>query len=253
MVFALSMTGEDLGAYHLRGATLVDWEDIAIGPGMRDGEWDLYVADTGNNGPKRDIVSVYRAREPDVSLTQVSLVREIDEVTRFDFYYPKHAKPDCEAFFVDPWSGDGYFVTKPRRGAPSVFRAKAPFSSGNATELEPVTQLTHIDDNLIFPALVTAADISRDGRQILIRTYLHAYLYQRDEKESVETTLSRAPCEVPLAVETQGESIAFLPDAKSYVTTSEGHHPRLHFFERVTTASPAATAATSAAGPLRLR
>lgn len=239
LIFALSLAGEDLGEYRLRGATLIDWEDIAVGPSTRDGEWYLYVADAGNNGIKRDVISIYRAREPEVALNQVPLAREIEDVTRFDFFYPKHAKPDCEAFFIDPWSGDGYFITKPRRGAPSVFRAQAPFTSGSPTELEPVTQLTHIDDNLIFPALVTAADISRDGRQILVRTYLHAYLYHRDEKESIETALSRAPCEVPIAVETQGESIAFLPDAMSFVTTSEGRHSRLHFFERVTSTSPA--------------
>ena len=46
-----------LGAFTLTGATNVDWEDIAVGPGPAVGTSYLYVADTGNNNnPKRSAV-----------------------------------------------------------------------------------------------------------------------------------------------------------------------------------------------------
>jgi hypothetical protein len=92
--------------------------------------------------------------------------------------------------------------------------------------------LKEIEQGSVFSTLVTSADISQDGRLVLIRTYFSAFLFRREDGESVEACLSRAPCRVPLQIEPQGESIAFLADNLSYVTTSEGKHPALHFFTR---------------------
>src|SRR5262249_26664738 len=42
-VYAISPTGASLGAYPIAGATAIDWEDIAIGPGPERGTSYLYL------------------------------------------------------------------------------------------------------------------------------------------------------------------------------------------------------------------
>ena len=48
-VYAITPDGALLGAYTIDGATNVDWEDIAVGPGPQPGTSYLYVADIGDN------------------------------------------------------------------------------------------------------------------------------------------------------------------------------------------------------------
>lgn len=230
-IFALSTSGRDLGSYHLEGANLEDWEDMAIGPGPVAGKSYLYLGDIGANNKERKHISVYRVEEPKVALDQKVKKRKIGKVTRFEFVYPDGISRDAESLMIDAQTGDLYFVTKPRRGAPVVYRSKAPLDSKNRTKLEPVATLTSIGGPMM-PTLVTSGDIARDGSMILLRTYVHAYLWPRRPKESIDQTLTRPPCSVPLHSESQGESIAFAPDGKGYYTVSEGRHPTLYFYVR---------------------
>jgi hypothetical protein len=227
----MSTTGEELGTYYLRGANLVDWEDIATGPGPTQNLSYVYVADTGANGKAREYVSLYRFEEPTVTLTQAPLRREIEPVTRFDLIYPNGKSYNVEALFVDPPNSDIYLVTKPRQGSPLLFRTRGELSENTKNPLEYVMSLSAISGGFILPSLVTGASISEDGRQILIRTYLSAYLWQRAPNETIPKALLREPCQVPLALERQGEAIAFSADGRGYFTTSEGHQPWLYYFE----------------------
>ena len=66
-VYALGTDGADLGTVSVSGATAVDWEDLALGPGP-GGTDHLYVGDTGGAGTPanaRPTVTVYRFPEPD--------------------------------------------------------------------------------------------------------------------------------------------------------------------------------------------
>ena len=63
-VTLIAPDGASLGTYTLDGATNVDWEDIAIGPGPQPDTSYLYVADIGDNASARDPVVVYRVPEP---------------------------------------------------------------------------------------------------------------------------------------------------------------------------------------------
>ena len=231
-LFALTSSGRDLGAYHLEGATLEDWEDLAIGPGPVSGTSYLYVGDIGANNQTRKRISVYRVEEPPVATDQKPKKRRLGPVSRFDFIYPDLMSRDAESLMIDPQKGDLYLVTKPRHGAPVVYRAKAPLDALRTKTLEQVVTLSTIGGGPLMPTLVTSADISRDGSMILLRTYVHAYLWQRHPEESIDTALSRPPCPVPLHAEPQGESIAFAPDGKGYYTVSEGNRPVIYFFER---------------------
>jgi hypothetical protein len=206
---------------------------MAIGPGPREGTSYLYVADTGANDGAREFVSIYRIEEPVVHTAQKPMLRELRAVSRFDLTYSDRGSWDSEALMVDPLSADVYLVTKPRTGFPVVFRAKAPLPpSPRRGTLDPIATLTAIGSDWFFPALVTAADLSRDGKYILVRTYLRAYLWQRVGGETVEAAFKRDPCPMPLGFERQGEAIAFTPDGQGYYSTSEGPHPMLLRFQR---------------------
>lgn len=232
-LYSMTTTGRDLGTYVVAGASNLDWEDIAIGPGPLKDMSYLYVADTGTNNAARDYVSIYRIEEPRVTTAQKPLIRELRSVSRFDLTYADHNAYDSEALMVDPITADLYLVTKPREGSPVVFRASAPLlKSPRRGSLEPVATLTAIGKDWGFPAFVTAADISHNGQFILVRTYLRAYLWQRTDGETVEASFKRNPCPVPLALERQGEAIAFRADSQGYYTTSEGARPLLQYFQR---------------------
>jgi hypothetical protein len=47
-------------------------------------------------------------------------------------------------------------------------------------------------------------------------------VWLRQDGESITAALARAPCTIPLAIEAQGESFAWLLGSAGYVTISEG-------------------------------
>jgi hypothetical protein len=231
VLFAMTEDGQDLGTYHLTKTKLVDWEDLAMGPAETPGEWYLYVGDIGANTKERHRVSVFRILEPKVKLDQKPKKRKVENVTRFDFTYPDEGVHDAETLMVDPRSNDLYIVTKPRDSVPIAYRAKAPLEPERSIVLEEVTKLPIFEQVKRRSSLVTSGDISADGSLIVIRTYTHAFLWLRHKNESVADSLKREPCTAPLAHESQGETIAFSPDAKSYYTVSEGKEPKIFRFD----------------------
>lgn len=167
-VFAIDDTGTLLATITLAGATNVDWEDIALGPGA-SGD-DLYVPDFGDNLARtsrgtsgRAGIRLYRLPEPDPALGDRALAAEA-----IDLVYP--AEPhDCEAVFVEPASGDLYLVSKEDSGLAHVFVARAPLAAGPTAVLEELGTLPFV--------LATAADIRRDGTQIVVRNYAEIRVY----------------------------------------------------------------------------
>ncbi len=111
-VYAVGDNGADLGTFTLTGATNVDWEDIAVGPGPAAGTNYLYVADIGNNiDPKRNAVVVYRAPSPTV-VGRLRPGRWTRRSRSSRLTYPGDATPDAESLLVDPVNGDLFVVTK---------------------------------------------------------------------------------------------------------------------------------------------
>ncbi len=128
-VFAISGTGQTLGEFALSGATAVDWEDIAAGPGPSAGVSYLYVGDIGDNTSTRTSVQVYRVPEPSVD-PDVAAVDTPDADRR------RHARPSStrtgrttpRRCSLDPATGDLFVVTKDlvRRRRPGVPGAAQP-------------------------------------------------------------------------------------------------------------------------------
>ena len=232
-VFAISTTGQTLGEYLLSGATAVDWEDIAVGPGPTAGVSYLYVGDIGDNAKSRSSVQVYRVPEPLVNpAAPVSSPQTLTGVATIDLQYPD-GPHDAEGLFVDPTSRDVFVVTKDLvGGVAGVYRAPAPVGGTSTT-------MTKVATVALGPLQgVTAADITPAGDVIALRTYLGVFLYPRTSGTTVAQAFSQSSCAgaaPPVnggwpGSEPQGEALGFTRDGRGYVTLSEGAHPPLHRF-----------------------
>ena len=228
-IYALSIQGKHLGVYNLLGASATDWEDIAIGPGPTAGQDYIYVGDVGDNARSRSSVTVYRVAEPLVSDTQDPVTTNLADVDALPMRYPGPAVYDCEALLVDPLSGDLFLVTKDRagEGVAHVFRNPAPHTPGVTVTLELV-------NNIPLPAQVTGGDVSPSGDGVLLRLYYQAYYWPRAMGTNLWEAFSKTACPAPLAVEPQGEAIAFAADGLGYFTVSERSSQPVYFYERDT-------------------
>ena len=227
-VYAVSTEGKLLGAFRLKGARAVDWEDMAIGPAPDGGSY-LYLADIGDNNGRRPSVQIYRVKEPTVDLHNENPNPPVilDGVDRYDITYSVGPR-DAEAFMVDPLTGDFYIVTK-REWQNLLFRAENP-APGSELTLEPV-------ESFLF-AGTTGGDISPDGLSVVLRRYASernlftppetaaSYWHRADASTSLVDLLAQEAEVVPLLPEAQGEAIAFAPDESGFYTTSEHGSPR---------------------------
>lgn len=206
-VYVLNSKGMLAAHIRLEGAKNRDWEDIAVAPYGKEKRSCIFVADIGDNSAKRDFVTVFRFAEPALADTLVS-IKNYDQIL---IQYEDGAR-DAEALFVDPLHGDIYIISK-REENVGLYRVAYPYSLKdiNIAKKEMTLPLSY----------VTAADISHDGRKILIKTYTSIYQYKRKKSQSVAKALSGKSKQLPYYLEPQGEAVAWDAKAKSYFTLSE--------------------------------
>ncbi len=241
-VFAMDAQGGALATYTLAGADAIDWEDMASGHDAARGAGLLYLGDIGDNARARTEIVVYRLREPAVDRADAPIAATLSDVEKLTLRYPDGARHDAETVIVDPLSGDLIIVTKDG-GASLVFRTPGTLAANATATLELIGRIefAQLKRRTELPpeasplaraggALATGGDISPAGDVIAIRTYAAVWLWSRAAGQSVRDALAAAPCEAASVAEQQGESIAFHPDGRGYVTASEGAHPALHHF-----------------------
>src|SRR6267378_1640690 len=138
-IFAIDTQGRKLGIYNLTGATHVDYEDIALGPGPIPGVSYIYVGDIGDNTSVRTNVQVYQIPEPAVYARQFASPLTINTkgVRRINLTYPDGAH-DAEALFVDPMTGDLFIAIKHSNTSKIYTATKAQLESGNSIPLSLV-------------------------------------------------------------------------------------------------------------------
>ncbi|MBN1346541.1 MAG: hypothetical protein JXQ73_27880 [Phycisphaerae bacterium] len=241
-VFAISTQGALLATYNITEpgtstfAPAVDFEDIAIGPGPREGVTYLYVGDIGDNGASRASILVYRIAEPVVYVHQSAnpVTRDLNqgEWQSITLQYPDGAH-NAEGIFVDPLTGDLFIVTKVSVPMGVYQATKAQLESGTA-----VTMSLAVTVNLGSSTTATAAEISPSGRQIIIKGYGWARLFERAVGQSVADALGGTPVSIPVASEPQGEAITFDAIGDGYFTLSEGRNQPLYYYERTSDDGP---------------
>ncbi len=208
-LLAMNRSGQDLGQFKLDGCDCIDWEDLALGPGPVPGRDYLYVSDSGTNTHARSDIVIYRVPEPQVEPGGQD-PQPVRGVAGLSFSYPNQRVFDVEAVFVDPLDGALYQITKSPTGRSLVLRANAPFSTTRTNALKVVARPIFPHTGKRGSEQVTAADISSDGRWLLVKTYTEIYLWPRSATGTVAGVFDEPPCSVPSRKEQQGEAIAFL-------------------------------------------
>lgn len=214
ILYATSVEGADLGAYHIAAARATDWEDIGLGPCPRHPQAPcLYIADVGDNYETRHGGTIYVVREPTPPTGPVDTARSIplEWSVRVRYLDGSH---DTESILVGP-TGDVSLVTKGRSGP--ILRYWLPRSSIIS---ESVSVWPH-DTIPITPSRsvgrwATGGAVAPSGRLAVIRTYTELYFF-RIAGDTL--AIKGPPCWLGPA-EPQGEGVGFL-DERTLVLTSE--------------------------------
>ncbi|HYH80104.1 MAG TPA: hypothetical protein VEX86_09905 [Longimicrobium sp.] len=223
LLYAVDAEGRTAGTVRVAGASVEDWEDVALAPCPAGGDC-LYVADIGDNDAKRGSITVYRIPEPASGATESA------PATAIRLRYPDGAH-DAEAMFV--LNGAVHVVTKGESGPIALYRA--PRDAGAEATLERVRELS--TGAVERPERITGADASSDGRWIVLRTLREAAFYPAAE---LAGSGPATPRRVSLQAldEAQGEGIGFGPGGFIYLTSEGGKKDKPATFARLSCTLP---------------
>ena len=218
-IFALTTNGEKLGTWKVPGAENDDWEDLATFK-TPSGECFLYVGDIGNNARDRGELTIYVVKEPAVSQTDSSKKKPLstEPARAVKFEYPD-IRHDAEALMVHPQTGDIYILSKSISGASGVYKLPANYSPEKINKLEKIADFS-------VPAmptgLLTGAEISHDGKRVVICDYFSAYeIVLPAEAKNFDSIWKEKPLKIEIGERKQGEAICYSVDGKSIFATSE--------------------------------
>ncbi len=218
-LFLIDEKAKTKKSYELAGINNRDWEDIAMGPGPIDSVNYIYVGDIGDNFRKYEFKYLYRLPEP--ADDQSEEINQFDKLTiKFD-----DGIFDSEAFICDPITKNIYLFSKQQKKS-GVYEIKFPFTAD--------TLVAHRLYDVPFES-VNAADISRDGREVLIKNYDEIFYWKKSGEESVTDLMKSKPVQLDYKREPQGEAIAWAGDGSGFYTLGEnakGERARLYYYKR---------------------
>ncbi len=208
----------------LKGVKNRDWEDIAVGPGPKDGVNYLYVGDIGDNLAMHAVKYIYRFEEPVVQGGVEELtITEFDTIT---FQLPD-GKKDTESLMIHPKTKNLYVVSK-RENPVYLYSLDYPYNTSDTLTAKKLTSLPF--------TMAVGADFSADGREVLIKNYKDVYYWNIGDKD-VNKALQGQPVMLVYEEEPQGEAITFKRDGSGFYTVSEiikGEKSYLYFYPRST-------------------
>ena len=180
----------------------------------------LYVADTGDNEERRDIISFLRLAEPEGEGEQSV------EVERYQMVLPDGPR-DIESMYVLP-AEQIFFVTKGRNHPVTVYRYPTPLRPDITVTLVEVQRLT--TGPVARRRMVTGASATLAGGTVAIRTYESLEFFDITEGERLlRSSVERV--DLRTLREPQGEGVGFAADG-TIVLSSEsvsGSTPSLNF------------------------
>lgn len=154
------------GPVTIEGVKNNDWEDLAL-----DGKGNLVIADLGNNSGRRKQLMLHFVREPRPGAASVKPARTLR--VHYEDQQGGSDDFDCEALFC---SNDRFFVlTKRRSDNRTVLYRLAGEAAGRSNPLRRVADFD-------VGGLVTAADVSPDGRLVAVLTYTSLWVFPAEPK-----------------------------------------------------------------------
>lgn len=217
-IFLLDSTAQTQASFRISGAVNRDWEDICRL--STDTASYLFIGDIGDNSRRHGLKVIYCVPEPD-RLEGLSELTPTKTIT----IHLAGGYRDMEALMADPLTQNLYLISK-REHAVRVYEVAFPYPDDTV----------HLDHILEIPvSKITAADISPDGSEILMKNYTDVFYWKRNAGQTVVEALKAPPLILPYEREPQGESIAWAIDGSGYYTLSEngkGERGKLYFYPR---------------------
>jgi hypothetical protein len=230
-LYISDINGDNARKVVIENFTPHDVEDIGFGP-CGNGKTCIFIGDIGDNPVVR----------PEVKIVVIEEVENFgDQVTPKAIITAKY--PDgphnAEGMAIHP-NGDLFIITKEtdyidRRAMPAkLFRLNAGQLTGENSGLQEFHHLGDIDfpwalyNYNLFGRIITAFDISPDGRHAIVLTYqvavemdldltVGSVRSMREMEEGTEYQIIEVP-NLP-----QQEAISYLPDENSFLYTTEYH------------------------------
>jgi hypothetical protein len=227
-----------------------DWEDMS--GGVYEGKNYLFIGAFGDNDETDGNYSVVYFEEPAINPQNAPEITITPQ--RIKYVYPDGKNHNNEALMYDNREQMIYIITKVYYDVCQVF--SLPFRLDYGDETQTLTYVCDLGvrsdlgehaENKPYKGfhLVTGADISPDGKYILIKNhnnivslYCWVLLWERQDGESVAETLIREKHPQPIkaynTTEWQGEAICWL-DSTTFYTTSDaddGNPPIFKFTKK---------------------
>ena len=227
-----------------------DWEDMS--GGIYNGVNYLFIGSFGDNEEKRTDYRIIYFEEP--AIDPVNSPEQTVTPNYIKYVYPDGKSHNNEALMYDNLTNEIYIITKVYYDVCQVFRLPFRLDYGDEVQtLEYICDLglqtdigygTYEGKQLRYRGfhLVTAADISPDGKYILIKNHNNivsafcwVLYWVRQEGESVAEAIQRQPQPIRAynTTEWQGEAICWLDDDTFYTTSdSDDGNPPIFKFTR---------------------
>lgn len=218
-----------------------DWEGLGIG--IYQGKSTVFVGGFGDNNLQyKDKYYIFYFEEPAIPAitTPGTYTKDTFNVgNQYILYgYPDGKAHNTEALMYDNLDQKLYIIDKVGHSYCSVFSLRMDTVYG--TNLQILTKECDLgiegEDQF---QLVTAADITPDGRWIIIKNYdvtrekAYALLWERFIGETVTEALLRQPEQIAAyQLEWQGEAVAWL-DSTTFYTTSDEDSGRAPIYKYV--------------------
>jgi hypothetical protein len=222
-LFLFDGNGADKGTFLIEKVINRDWEDLEMVT-IKNTPY-IYVADIGDNDAKHEKKYIYKIKEPKIAPSKTPQKGNLSVEETIVITYPD-AKRNAEALMIDQKTFDIYIVSKSEDIA-VVYHIPYPQSFTNVNVAKPVAKLPI--------SLATAATISLDNQEILIKNTDKVFYWKRKKDETIIAALTRPAIILPYVKEPQGEAIAFAADGSGYYTVSEIKKkvkPHLYFYKR---------------------
>ncbi|MGD9136417.1 MAG: hypothetical protein PVH42_06630 [Desulfobacterales bacterium] len=231
-IYAMRFDGRSMGRVLVVGAQNRDWEGIDTF--LWQGRPMILIADFGDNRERYDTHTLYVVEEPELEDDPFGESSSVTLAWRIVFSYPDR-KHDAESVFVDATDAKIFVLTK-RDNPPLLFELPLK-PAGHPIVAKKVAAVKHIpapsEEDMLhkygkYSSQPTSLDISPDGRQAVVLTYKHAYVFNRKSNDSWAVALTKYPETLLLPHPRdrsdfrQREAICFADGGEALLITSEG-------------------------------
>lgn len=201
VLYKVDASGKLLDVLEVPNTANEDWEDLA-----KDEAGHIYIGDFGNNENKRHNLRIFRIQEQAAGQVDTILFTYADQ----KLFPPEKADRnfDCEAFFYH--RDHLYLFTKDRGKNELVKVYKVP--------AKPGSYVAQAIDSIQISTMITAADISPDGKKMALLGYGNIYLF---DIQGTDDFFSGKKYCIPFEKTGQAEALVFINNT-DFIFTNEG-------------------------------